>query len=200
MKWFLMIIGQWLITLLAFIVNPIVVLFANEEGELPHWLRGFQTWDNSLDAEQEVVDEAGKLRKYDWHSKYYNVEVPLEGTGRTRIYTKLKDGATFTLRERFQRYLCRVFWIYRNPAYGFAFYTFGREVDCDKVTWLALEDSYRYAKDDKSLWDKTWVIKDSRYITDTIKKSWYFGWKIPANTKGKVRCMIAGRIAIRFNR
>lgn len=42
------VMGSLLTTLLAFMLNPIVVLFADKDGYLPRWLYYFQTFDMRL--------------------------------------------------------------------------------------------------------------------------------------------------------
>ena len=200
MKWIILAVLNWAATLLCWLTNPIVVLFCDEEGELPSFLKYWQTWDDSCYAEQEVMEEAPSLLRYDWHSKYFKCVGEIEGTGRTRVYTRLYPSATFTIKERIQRYCCAVMWLTRNPAYGFSFYVFGRDIDCDTVRWVIL-DGYHigYDRDDKS-WNAAWCIKDDRYICKYIRKSWYLGWKIPTTGQGVVRCMIASRLSLRFKK
>ena len=201
MTWFILAALNLFCILLCWCTAFIVVLFANEEGELPRLLKGWQPWDDSCDSEQEVLEEAPKWLRYDFHAKYYVTEGEIPGTGRTRRYTNIYPWAKFSIKERLQRYCCRVMWLMRNPAYGFGFYLLGRTVDCSNVIWVTPRDGYRigYDRADKSM-DAAWSIKDDRRINKYIRKSWYLGWKIPVNGTGVVRCMIATRLSLRFKK
>ena len=72
-------------------LNPFAAAFADDAGNLPSWLKWFQTFDNDLDAGQR----AGNTN-FNW------------------------------------RYLNRVFWLYRNSAYGFDYYPFGKIFNPEK--------------------------------------------------------------------
>ncbi len=200
MKWFLMATLQWVATLFCMITTPLVVRLCDEEGELDGIFHLWQPWDDSCYAEQMATESAPKFLQYDWHSKYYTVEKYIPNTGRTRRLAKKYPWATFTLKEEIQRYCCAVLWLWRNPAYGFAFYVFGRDVDTDKVMWVTM-DKHRigYDREDKS-WNTAWCVKDDRRINKYIRKSWYLGWKIPQECNGVVRCMIATRLSLRFKK
>lgn len=201
MKWFIMVVLQWAATLFCMITTPLVVLLCDEEGELAGIFHLWQTWDDSCYAEQEATESAPKFLQYDWHGKYYTVEEVIPNTGRTRRLAKKYPWATFTTKERIKRYLCAVLWLWRNPAYGFSFYLFGRDVDLSDMRWITFVDNHRigYDRADKS-WNTAWCIKDDRYICKYIRKSWYLGWKIPTTGQGVVRCMIASRLSLRFKK
>ena len=51
MRWFLYAPLQLLIMIICYITNPIVVLFADKDGELHGFLRKWQTFDDSCDSE-----------------------------------------------------------------------------------------------------------------------------------------------------
>jgi len=201
MTWAPLAIIFWLLTIMCWITTPIVVLFCRSDGDLPGLLRYWQTWDDSCDASQEVLEEAPEFLRYDWHQKYFSYTEEIPGTGRTRVYTVPYPSATWSLKERIQRYCCRCLWLWRNPAYGFAFYLLGRTVDCDSITWPVLEDDHRlgYDQTDKGL-DTAWTCKDDRRLSSWIRKSWYLGWKIPPDGHGTMRCMIAARLSLRFGK
>ena len=86
MKWFLLLPINISFTLLAYLVAPILPLFANEEGWLPRWLWWFQTPDNPLDGDEGFIKE---------HTPYKGSV----GKGK--------------------RYINRMYWLWRNPAYAF---------------------------------------------------------------------------------
>lgn len=80
---------HWLATLTSFLVVPLIVPLASEDGWLPKWLAWFQTGDNTLDG-----DDGWQTRHRPWLSTpYEQLSV-------------------------FQRYISRVLWLYRNPVYG----------------------------------------------------------------------------------
>lgn len=199
MKWFLLLPINWLFVALSYVLTPIVVLFCDEEGELPAFLKYFQTWDDSCYAEQMATESAPKLLRYDWKSKYFTAEADIPDTGRTRKYSVKYPWVTFSIAERIKRYLCAVLWLWRNPAYGFAFYLLGADVDIDAVRWADIDSAARvgYDQGNKSLWSLAWSLKDSQRINKYIRKSFYVGWKIPEGS-GIVRCMMANRITFRF--
>ena len=86
MIWFLLLPISISFTLLAFTLNPILPLFANNQGYLPKWLWWFQTPDNPLDGDGGFINE---------HAFFKGTQVGIK------------------------RYINRVTWLYRNPAYAF---------------------------------------------------------------------------------
>ena len=50
-KWVWTAFKDILFNIIAYITNPIVVLFTDKYGNLPHSLRYWQTYDNCLDVE-----------------------------------------------------------------------------------------------------------------------------------------------------
>ena len=84
------------INLVGFTINPILPLFADSEGNLPSWLRWFQTYDSTLDGkEPRFIDSTSWLR----------------------------DGNV--AKNFICTYVLRVMWLYRNNAYGFAYSILG---------------------------------------------------------------------------
>lgn len=55
MRWFIYAPLQLLIMIICYITNPIVVLFADKDGELHGFLRKWQTFDDSCDSEDCVT-------------------------------------------------------------------------------------------------------------------------------------------------
>jgi len=209
MIYFLLLPLNLVVMLLCYITNPIVCLFADEEGELHGILKYWQTWDDSCDSMFFVKERAPKYIKYDYDSKYIQVigtDSELSKTGNSRCYSKLKDGATFTFKEKVQRYLCRVLWLTRNNAYGFSFYMFGVNVKgCDleiKKNIREGDNEYRFAYDKtKSIFARPWVLYYNWKINDKFYWNIFLGWKIstsnPTDTSLK-KAMIANRISIRI--
>lgn len=60
MKYFLLLPFNILLTLIAYIIHPILPLFANKEGYLPKWLWWFQTPDNPLDGDESYLSKPGR--------------------------------------------------------------------------------------------------------------------------------------------
>lgn len=88
-----------------FFLNWIVVLFCDEEGNLPKCLYWFQTFDNTCYAGQycRQSEIAARLGGDTWIDF-----IPYPTTA-------------------WQRYLNRGKWLFRNTAYGFDYYLFGLE-------------------------------------------------------------------------
>ena len=127
-----------LFNLIAYLTNPIIILFANEVGELPNWARWWANWDDGLDVDWMVYEHhVPKFAEYDFnkHYKYHSAYETKQTKGVYCGYVDLLD-PNFTLKERFQRYVCRLVWIYRNCAYGWSYYVTGRVIDGSKVTEL----------------------------------------------------------------
>ena len=194
-----------LLMLLCYLTNPIVVLFADERGELHGFLKYWQTWDDSLDPAFYVKKKVPKFLRYDYdrhYQEYWNTTPKLAGLGRDRCFVKLID-KHFTVKERIQRYFCRVLWLARNCGYGFAFYVFGRKV----VGKSCFKKIYRFDSQGhyvKYLVDKTrnvflrpWSYKNTWKINKKLRWEVYLGWKINEDQERLQQCMIAHRIALR---
>ena len=83
-KYLLYCILEIIFTIIAYLTNPIVVLFANEVGELPDIFRWWANWDDGLDVEWMVTEhEVPHWAEYDFnrHYKYYNEWEAEEITG-----------------------------------------------------------------------------------------------------------------------
>lgn len=70
-KWFLFLIMNLSTNILNFPLAPLVVLFADKDGWLPHWLWAFQTPDNPLDGDNDwktkyrpFLNESSKLKRW----------------------------------------------------------------------------------------------------------------------------------------
>ena len=197
MRWFIYLLLLFPCMVLCYLTNWIVVLFADENGELPGFLRLWQTWDDSIDSEDCVVYYVPKRIKYDFY-KHYRVEYET-----MQIYNRTRKRSInicpLTMKERVKRYCCRVFWLYRNCAYGFAFYWFGCTVS-DKDIQI-IKDEYRdggYVRLYKA--GKYWKYYNSSRIFGKWYWKIYIGWKIAGDIKGTHRAMIANRIWVYHNR
>ena len=77
-KWFLLALLDLLFTAQCYITNPIVVLFATEDGQLPTLFTWWANWDDGLDVEWMVTEhKVPKFAEYDFnrHYKYFSPSV-----------------------------------------------------------------------------------------------------------------------------
>ena len=113
-------IAEMFANIIAQLTNPIVCLFANEVGQLPKCLRFWQTYDNPLDIEWMISEKiVPRIFRYNFN-KHYKYHYEDKGNGYCIPgYVELING-NFTIKERIQRYFCRLAWMYRNTAYGFS--------------------------------------------------------------------------------
>ena len=81
MKWLIYAALQTICMVVCYLTNWIVVLFANEEGELPGSLRLWQTWDDTLDNETDIK-RMPKFLQYNWNDHYAQVETTEKGQKR----------------------------------------------------------------------------------------------------------------------
>jgi hypothetical protein len=91
LKWMLFLPLDIGFGIIAKLLNPVVVLFATEEGYLPWWLSYFETTDNSLDG------DSGWVENHLWFGD------------KGRAY----GGGI-------KRYINRVRWLMRNTGMGFS--------------------------------------------------------------------------------
>ena len=203
-RYLLYLIPNFLCSIMCYLTNWFVVLFADENGELPKIFRGWQTWDDSLDVDWFVEETVPKIFRYDFNSKYerYSEDASKTwgeyGVNRTKLCSRLKPGATFSIKERIQRYCCRVLWLTRNCAYGFSFLYFGALLDSKDVVYEEHSELYTYGYDKSKPWySRPFIYKNDKNIISNIRWCLFFGWKL-SGTIGKHNAMIANRIAIRF--
>lgn len=181
---------------LCYLTNWLVVLFADEDGELPRILSLWQTWDDSLDVDWFVKETVPSIFRYDFDSKYRRYcasSDELRAVNRVRMYTALIEGASFSILERVQRYFCRTLWLYRNCGYGFSFWLFGANVDSRDMVYQENTSDFIYGSDGKG----HFIYKNDRQVCKWFRWCIFFGWKIDEGL-GYHRAMIANRIAVRF--
>ena len=203
MIWILYFILNIIIMLICYITNPIVCLFCNEEGELPKIFRMWQTWDDSCNPRFFILEKVPKFLVYDYdkhYEEYWDTTQDLKEVGRDRCYARLIDG-NFTLKERIQRYICRVLWLTRNCAYGFAFWCFGRKIDSKNIVYIKQESDCRILYDkSNNILTRAWTWHDERKLFGKVHLKVYAGWKIN-DDPGIKQCMIACRIiAFKFEK
>jgi hypothetical protein len=137
--WLLYFIPALLVELACYLLNPLAAIFTRKEVRtdrakilggvvtmerdyLLKPLMYFQTHDNAVD--EWWYDGYAKDSHFKW----------------LREATQEEYDNSWWL-----RYVCRVMWLYRNNAYGFLFYWFGKPIE--PITRL-----YEYGVDEQSLW------------------------------------------------
>jgi len=89
-------LADFCINAVGYFINPLLPIIADSDGNLPSWLRWFQTYDSTLDGtEPRFIESTSWLRT--------------DGVAKNFICT----------------YILRVMWLYRNNAYGFAYSVLG---------------------------------------------------------------------------
>lgn len=198
MKFLLFNILQIICMIICYLTNWIVVLFADEEGNLPGILKYWQTWDDTIDNKGFIDNHFPKIFWYDWDKHYKQYIGPISGN-RIRYYQELTVPLTTT--EKIKRYFCRVGWLTRNCGYGFAYYIFGITFDPSKIKYIENKNGmYLLYQSGSGLWNTRWSYKDDRYFCKYIRWCNFMGWKIDRNSKEPHRAMIATRITIRFGK
>jgi len=193
---------------LCYLTNWFVVLFCDDNGELHGFWNQWQTWDNS--ANPSDVTEHHQLPSfllYDWKRHYEEYEATtsdLAAVGRVRWFTRCID-PNFSLLERIQRYICRVYWLTRNCSYGWSFWTLGITPGVRWIVEQHTEDTI-YVHEDYILWwlDGAWKYKSTAPIITlfgwTLRWNTFLGWKIVESAPVDTRGMIANRIAFSLGR
>lgn len=184
-SWIIYALLDFLFSLVCYITNPIVVLFADEYGNLPKILRWWQTYDNCLDIEWMISEEnVPKIFRYDFNKHYiYHPEEKSKEPIQPG-YVELID-PNFTFKEKIQRYFCRLAWLYRNTGYGFSYEITGRDYKMeDVVKHIDYNEStenechFYTVEDGRSIFTKTFRF----YYTHPWGKQFYariyIGWKV----------------------
>lgn len=191
--------------LFCYLTNPVVCLFADEKGELPGIFKMWQTWDDTLNPRFYIKEKVPKFLRYNYdkhYEEYWDATPELAKLGRDRCFVKILD-PHFTTVEKIKRYICRVMWLYRNCAYGFAFYCFGRKANgakCERRTYEFDKEGHykKYLTGKGNAVTRPWCFKSTWKINKKIRWEIYLGWKIDENVDKARQCMIANRVAIRF--
>ena len=192
-KWILYAVVDVLFNIVCYLTNPFVLLFADAVGNLPGIFKWWENWDDHLDIDWMVYEHhLPKFAEYDFnrHYRYHSPEEAEQLIGEYRGYVDLLD-PNFTLWERFQRYVCRVWWLYRNNAYGFSYYVTGIEVNAADVVMVKTDEADGY----------TWYVTDYAFCYKDERPSFknhcwdnYVGWKFKWMDKEVDRYMLAFRI------
>lgn len=71
LKWALLAILDVAFNIVCYLTNPVVLLFADEVGNLPWLFTWWENWDDHLDIDW-MVDEGHvpKFARYDFHKHY----------------------------------------------------------------------------------------------------------------------------------
>lgn len=192
-KWLLLSVADVLFNVIAYVTDPFVLLFADEVGNLPGWALWWENWDDHLDVDWMVYEHhVPKFAEYDFNRHYcYHDEYEAERLiCEHRGYVDLLDG-NFTLKERFQRYVCRLWWLWRNNAYGFSYYVTGVDVCKDDVVKV------KTVENDGYIWyetDNAFCYKDGRKSFGSCYWDNFIGWKMQNVEHDVERCMLAFRI------
>ena len=202
--WLLYFILSLIFSVLCYITNPIVLLFCNDDGELPGFLSLWQTWDNSCNP-SDIKDIAPDWLLFDWDAHYREYQDStqyLRSVNRERWYTYCYN-KDFTVLEWLKRYACRVLWLTRNNAYGFCFYLLGANVS------PVLDKQYS----ENTIFVReifggnvggAWMYKNTAKIFSAFgwEVHWnnLLGWKIDTSATQTTRAMVANRIALYFEK
>ncbi len=179
-KWFLYMPLVLLTTVLCYLTNWFIVLFCDKEGELSApILRLWQTFDNSCNP-QEITEYFPSFLSNFWSNHYTEAEIQTpeyKELGRSRWYSLCFDDS-FTVWERIQRYICRVLWLMRNNACGWAFFVFG---EFSNHNTLVEDGHWVYEKDVPKKYG-LWAYKNSDEVFSfwRIHVYWniYVGYKL----------------------
>ena len=195
MIWFFLWPLSVVVSIVCYLTNPFVVLFADNCGELHGFLKLWQTWDDCLDVEFFVKEKVPKAFRYDFDKHYISIRdqpPDLIKYGRTKGAVICINN-NWTIKERLQRYCCRVLWLTRNCAYGFAFYVFGRFTRATDIVKIKNGVCYDSSK---SVVLRPWKVHVMPTIGNVLIDI-FLGWKI--NEAEDSMSMIAGRIIFRLN-
>jgi hypothetical protein len=155
--WFALFPVHILFEIICHIFNPIVVLFADEEGNLPNWLKWFQTHDSVLDKPDARVAEL-------W--------------GSWLCYKETDSYLIYILK----RYVRRVFWLYRNTGYGFRYYVLGYSFNPSLIKVKTISKyglDFRYdSNPSKNLWNRGWGLYIDYTYCSRFRLNVYVGWKM----------------------
>lgn len=195
-KWLLYLIPYNFICILCYFLNPIIVLFCDDEGELKGWLHYFQTYDDSCDSSYYMRGKVPSFLNYDFDKHYYTVEgVDYFRHDCVRTYTRLKEGCTWTKKEKVQRYFCRVLWLMRNCAYGFRHYVFSEDMTGINLTVKNRDNFWGFMG---SKFFKPFVYKNENIISKHLAWKIYIGWKTYPNNENAKNCMMTSRVLLKW--
>jgi len=191
-KWLIYLPIALICHLLCWLTNPLVVLFADHNGELHGLFKLWQPWDDSLDSEYYMKNVVPSCLDYKWDEHYISHEDTDEWSvlyGKKRKFSYTKGGAIWTTKQYIQRYLCRVLWLYRNTAYGFMFYLLG--ADLSGARYKLCDDDEFYCRT-----TKCFSYKNEKQFCKWLRWKIYLGWKTYPGNDNPRQCMYAYRFWI----
>jgi hypothetical protein len=162
---------SWFFTFLTWFFSPVlalpqfVTIDKNNREQLVKWLHWFQTFDAPLD---------------EW---------------RVGTYWQSCNWLKWDWTKPTHRYLARLFWLCRNPAYGFGQFPLGLDpVGTPVVT--TKEGTWDSGSDNKELttWDNGFTYRGQKFFYKNIMFRVYIGWK---HHGGYDRYMLATHFSIR---
>ena len=203
-KWALYYLLNLPIMIMCYVTNPIVVLFCNQNGELPKWCKLWQTHDDSVYSSDVVKKKELPdclLYDYDKHyaERYDMSDQELEAVNNGRYYSDCIDD-NFTFVEKIKRYICGVYWLTRNCGYGWAFWLFGCNIIPADAVYTKTGDviigTYQ---------GQYWTYSNSSRICTIFGRDifWntYLGWKFrKSNDTVITRCPLAIRVALKIKK
>lgn len=196
-EWILKVILNFLCMPFFYVTTPLAVLFANEKGKLPKLLSWWQTYDNTLDVEWVVTKKlVWNIFLYDFNKHYkYIYEYKADGIMEPGYVIVLDPH--FTISEKIKRYGCRVYWLWRNCGYGFAYTVLGKEIDPTRIVVVVDTKELRVMYiPNTGLFSihstEQWYC---RVLNKNFRMNIYLGWKFAGTVgyKNKTRVMIANR-------
>lgn len=187
-RWLILFLLNICCSVLCYLTNWLIVLFADNRGELHGIWHLWQTWDDSLDVSWFVKETVPECLRYDFDKHY---DEGREATEWLKAHNRDKGcvidkGVKFSLVERLQRYCCRVLWLYRNCGYGFAFYLFG--TDCRASDLMQTNGTWYTLYSD----GESWQLVGKWKVFEVMA-----GWKLAKESDKLTHSMIAGRVLIR---
>lgn len=189
MMYFFYVLLEIIFTIVCYLTNPIVVLFADEYGNLPYSLRYWQTWDNTLDVEWMITEnKVPKIFQYDYgkHYKYIYEDHDKNIPGHVNILNP-----NFTLIERFKRYFCRLAWLYRNTGYGFSYEVTGKDINGADIIKRSDINKRQYRNQIYHT-DDAFMIRYEKPWCKYFKWRIFLGWKMQdVDSTQTKRCMLA---------
>ena len=188
MQYLFYVVAEILANIIAYITNPLICFFANEVGQLPKCFRYWQTYDNPLDVEWMITEKiVPKIFRYNFRS-HYNYYYEIKGNGYCIPgYVELIN-PNFTIKERIQRYFCRLAWMYRNTAYGFSYEVLSK---APYIYNIEILKSYYNNKEEQLIvshdkttnwWNKTFKLYYTKPWCKYFYLRVYLGWKLTNDT------------------
>lgn len=180
--------------ILCLITNPLIILLCDENGELEGIWHLWQTWDDSCDSEYFMTHICPDFLNYGYYEHYDSVQIPLPYNRVKRM--SLRTSVPLSPVGKIQRYFCRLWWLTRNCAYGFAYEWLSKDVNgADvKTIYKGLYTAFYYDPVTHA-----WMLRSEKPIIDGyLRWEVLLGWKIALGSKEPTKSMIATRAVLRI--